>query len=418
MGTRGDSHADVRATVGANRFPGGAAVLAATAVDAVGSGSVIPVSVLFFTVYKGMSPASVGAGLTVSGLVALLLTPVAGTLIDHLGAKRSLVGFWALAAAAYVGYEAVASWLALVLTVSGSMFASGASSTARKTLIAELAHGEALSRALAFQRVIRNAGYGIGGLLATAALATGSLGFQLVIYGNAGSYLIALVLLGRAPSGSPAGRSRQVSGAPWTGLRIVLSDRRYLILTAADFLTGFQATALEVALPLWIALDTHAPRALVGILFTVNTTCVVLLQVRLAAGVRGLQDTGRTYRRAGVAMLLAAGALLGAHYTGEIIAVALLTGGVLLMTVTEMLSSAGEWVVSLELAAEQHRGSYLAVFSMGGTLESAVGPVAATGLITAGAGLLWPVLAVAVCSGMLVTELVARHGQRPGEARR
>jgi hypothetical protein len=416
VGKRGESWAGVLGVVSADQFPGGRGLFVAAVVDAIGSGSVIPVSVLFFTLYKHISPASVGVGLTVSGLVALLLTPLAGMLIDHLGAKHALVGFWGLAAAAFVGYGSVASWLELVLAVSCSMFASSASSTARKTLIAELVDEEHLSTVLASQRVIRNAGYGIGGLLATAALATGTLGFLVIIYGNAGSYLIALALLTRTPSSKPPDRSYQASVSPWTGLQVVLSDRRYLCLTAADFLTSFQGTALEVALPLWIALDTHAPRALVGILFTVNTICVVLVQVRLAAGVRALSDLSRTYRRAVGLMVLAAGALLAAHYVGEIPAVALLTGGVLVMTGTEMLSSAGEWVVSFDLAADAHRGSYLSVFSTGGSLESAIGPVVVTALITAGPGLLWPVLATMVCTGMLLTGLTAHHTLTTTEA--
>ena len=62
-------------------------------VDAVGSGSILPVTVLVFTIDTGLSPSSVGLGLTVGGFVALALSPLAGLLIDQLGAKRALIGF-------------------------------------------------------------------------------------------------------------------------------------------------------------------------------------------------------------------------------------------------------------------------------------------------------------------------------------
>jgi hypothetical protein len=104
-------------------------------------------------------------------------------------------------------------------------------------------------------------------------------------------------------------------------------------------------------------------------------------------------------------MLLATVALLASHYVGAALAVALLIAGVLLMTGTEMLSSAGEWVVSFEFADDRHRGKYLSVFSMGGSLEGALGPSVATALLTVGAGALWPALTAIICAGLQLTAI-------------
>jgi MFS family permease len=195
----------------AEGFPGGRSLLAAALIDAVGTGSVIPVSVLYFTIHVGLSPASVGVGLTVGGLVAMALAPLTGALIDGVGARRALLAFWGLAAAAFAGYGAVSSWAEFLVVATASLLASDASASARKTLVAELAEGAALSQVMASQRVIRNVGYGVGGLLATGALAVGNVGFLLVVYGNAETHAP------RALAGSCSPSTRSASSSSRSG---------------------------------------------------------------------------------------------------------------------------------------------------------------------------------------------------------
>jgi hypothetical protein len=189
----------------------------------------------------------------------------------------------------------------------------------------------------------------------------------------------------------------------------VLTDRRYMSLTALDFLSSFHATALEVALPLWVVLHTHAPRGLAGVLFTLNTVIVVLTQVRATSGVRGMPDLARTYRRSTAFMLVCGAAYLAAHYVGEVAAIVLLLGGMFMHTGVEMLTSAGEWVASIELADDAHRGTYLSVFALGSSLQDAVGPTIVTSVLLLGTAWLWPVLAALVCTGTLFTSAIARR---------
>ncbi|MDA8068222.1 MAG: hypothetical protein M0T77_06385 [Actinomycetota bacterium] len=60
----------------------------------------------------------------------------------------------------------------------------------------------------------------------------------------------------------------------------MFADRRFVALGLLDGLTSFHQVALQVALPLWVVLFTHAPRELVGLLFALNTALLVVLQVR------------------------------------------------------------------------------------------------------------------------------------------
>jgi MFS family permease len=394
-----------RRVVGVADFPGSGRWSAASLINAVGTGLLLPLSVLYFTIHVGLSPPSVGLGLTIGGVIALAFVPVSGVLIDTFGPKPVLLASWALAAAAYAGYGVVASWPGFLVAVTGAEIAAAMGSTAGRALVTELASGQNRVKLLASQQSLGNLGYGLGGLLATVALAVGGAAYLFVVYGNALTFMVALMLV--APLEVPHGRAladkrRDTPG----GLRLVLADRRYVTLSALDCLTTFQDGALAVALPLWVVLHTHAPRSLAGILFTINTVVVVLFQVRATAGVSSIADVPRTYRRVAVLMGLCAAAYLAAHYVDATAAVVLLVIGLLLHTATEMFASAGEWTASVELADDAHRGKYLSVYRLGYSVQDTLAPLVVTSLLALGTLWLWPALAVLVCGGAIATAAV------------
>lgn len=56
------------------------------------------------------------------------------------------------------------------------------------------------------------------------------------------------------------------------------------------------------------------------------------------------------------------------------------------------------------------------MFSLGSSLQDAVGPAIVTSVLLLGSAWLWPVLAALVCTGTLFTSAIARHIS-DGEAR-
>jgi MFS family permease len=404
-----------RGVLGIIDFPGSARWAAASLINAVGTGLLLPLSILYFTIHVGLSPSSVGVGLTIGGLVALVVVPLGGIVIDGVGAKPALLSSWGLAAVALAGYGIVGTWVEFLVVVAVAESAAAISSMAGKALLAEIASGPDRIKLLASQRSLTNLGYGIGGLLATAALALGGTAYECVVYGDAFSFLVAIMLA----RGVPVTRRLPVAGerrSPTRGLRMVLADRRYVALSALDFLTTFQDGALAVALPLWVVLHTQAPRALAGILFTINTLVVVLFQVKATSGVRSIADVPRTYRRGATMMGVGAAAYLAAHYVGEAAAVALLVVAVVLHTGTEMLVSAGELTASVDLADDAHRGKYLSIYRLGYSVQDALAPLIVTSLLAIGTVWLWPVLALAVCTGALASARIAGRAARGQES--
>jgi MFS family permease len=391
-----------RGVLGIADFPGSRRWAGASLIDAVGTGLLKPLAVLYFTLHVGLSPASVGLGLTIAGLVTLAVSPLGGALIDGFGGKPVMIGYSALCALAYAGFALVATWPEFLVAVTAAAVGTSALSTARKALLAEITVGANRVTAMASQRSLRNVGFGIGGLLASVALAVGGSAYVVVVVGDALSFVVAIMLLLGLPV-PPRERMERAHRRTLGGLRHVLVDRRYLWLTGLSFFTSFQATALEVALPLWVALHTDAPRAMTGILFTVNTVIVVLFQVRLTSGVRGLGDVARAERRAVFSIALCAAAYLTAHYVGAAAAVVLLVTGSIMHTGAEMFVSAGEWMTSIDFADDAHRGAYLSVFAVGGDLQDALGPTIITSLLLLGTAYLWPALAALMCLGALGT---------------
>ena len=124
-----------RGVLGIVDFPGSGRWAAASLINAAGTGLLLPLSVLYFTIHVGLSVPSVGVGLTIGGLIALAFVPLGGIAIDTFGAKPVLLGCWALAAAAYAGYGAVGNWGEFLVAVTVAEIAAAVSTTAGKSLL-------------------------------------------------------------------------------------------------------------------------------------------------------------------------------------------------------------------------------------------------------------------------------------------
>ena len=84
-----------------------------------------------------------------------------------------------------------------------------------------------------FLQAMRNAGFGVGGVLAAVALTIGSrAAYQSVVLGNAVSYVAAFVLMSASPAAPGRGRAGGPA-SPW----VAFGDRRYRVLVAVTSAT-------------------------------------------------------------------------------------------------------------------------------------------------------------------------------------
>lgn len=349
-------------------------LIAATAVNALGNGLYAATAAVFLVRTAGLSIPQVGLGLTVAALVGLVASTPLGILADRLGANRSYVLFALLDAAALVAFARLGSfgWYVAVAALVG--LADSGARAAKGALIAGVVPAGDRVRIRALLRVVTNVGMSVG-------IATGGL---VLVVDRAGVYraailadaLTCLLLAALLYWGLPEVGRTQRSVAP-SGLTAI-RDRPFLAFVALDGVLTMHNAMIQVALPLWIASATDAPRWTISVLLLLNTAAVIGLQVRVARGTEHLTGAARAGRRAGTFLAAACAVLALTDHTSGVLTVVMLIGAALLHVVGEMLQSAGGWGVSFELAADGAQGQYQGAYAMGRQLGDLVGPATLT----------------------------------------
>ncbi|PPK65649.1 MFS transporter [Actinokineospora auranticolor] len=369
--------------------------LVGMAVDATGAGLYLPLSLLYFHHVTGMPIAQVGVVMTAGALFALVGNPIAGTLVDRLGARSVVVGGYVLRAVGFAAYPLVDSATTMFLAVALVAVGDGSFPPSIQALVAEIAEGTARDKLLAAQRSMRNAGLGLGGLAAGGALTIGSdAAYTGIVLATGVAYLAAAVIIGTIPL--PA-RGRRGRAAIKGGYREVFANKPFLALALVNVPIAFGYMVLAVALPVYITQQLHAATGLVGALYAVNTIGIAVLQIPVT---RMLVRYRRTRATALGALVIGASfvlfALLGAVSSatavllvGSFVATALFTAGELMhgATASALVSSA---------APVETRGRHLSVYQFSWAIPTALAPAVLTALLSASAIGMWLVLAAGV----------------------
>ncbi|GIG60032.1 MFS transporter [Longispora fulva] len=394
-------------------------------IDAVGTGLYMPFSLLFFHSVSGLSLTAVGAGLTAAGFAALALSPLAGSLIDRLGARRVLLASFVLRALAFACYPLAHSFPLFLLVTAATALGQQASAPATPAFISEIAAGADRDRLLALNRSVRNGGMGVGGVLAGGLLLLdGDLGYLAIALLNAASFAVAIPLILRASPGYRAALSRAASeasparatasGGDATGYRAVFADRPYLALTATNFLLAFSYVALALAMPVYLHQALGLPEALAGTVFAVNTVLVAALGVPVSRlALRARRTRAAALGGVAFAASFAAFALLPFLPTGPTMIGAVLVVATL-YTGAELLHSTPAQGLSVHAAPDHLRGRYLSAYQLSWAIAQSVAPVLITFLLGLGDWQIWVGLGGAALLGAGL--LVRLERRLPGAA--
>ena len=389
-------------------------VLAAGFADALGTGLFLPLTVAYLNRVVGLSPTQIGIGLAIAGFAAVAAAPVSGALVDRYDARAIVLGCFAISALGFLAYIAVDSFGSFVTVAVALQLASRMERPATAALVLGVTSGPARVDSLAWQQTSRNLGYGIGGLLAALALlADGKSPFVVLLAANAASYVVAGACVWRLPTVRPATRG---SGNR-AGYRAVLRDRPYIGLALLNVVVALYDSLLLVAMPMWILTRTSAPLAMTGLLFTLNTALVVLLQVRTARRIAARRGISTAYRTAALAFVAACVAFALTAGVSTPIAVVLLVIALAALTRGELESTSGEWFLTVELAPLHLRGRYLGLFKMSMALQQAIGPLVVIAAVVHWGRMGWIVLALVVASAVLASRRLAAYAMsRPTHA--
>ena len=216
-----------------------------------------------------MSATTTGLVVGTTGALGLVVTPLAGVLVDRVGGRPTLALSLALITAGNVGYalaeNAQTAFAAALFAGAGN----GCFWPAQSTMLVSLTDGRERTAAFAMQRVMMNLGVGIGGMVGGLIARTDvPATFQALFLGNALSFVLYGVVLTRVPhvgpsprasAGEPRGRYLEVlrHGA---FMRVILLN---LVLIAAGI------AQLEV-LPAWAKTEAGVSERGIGLIFLVN----------------------------------------------------------------------------------------------------------------------------------------------------
>jgi len=373
-------------------------LFATTLVNRAGT-MALPFLVLYLTRGLGLPTGHAGFALTVFGAGAMLGAPLAGRLSDRVGALAVMRGTLLLSGAILLLFPLLDSYPAIlaatfVWAVIGESFRP-----ASLAVVGELVAPEQRKAAFAVSRLAINLGMSVGpavgGFLATVSFPT------LFLVDGATSLAAGAVLV-LVPWRAAGGRrdAAEPHGGASTAPAGVLGDRRALVFLAAVFLVGIVFLQHEAAMPVFLVRDLHFPEAFYGMLFTVNTLLIIVLEVPLNTAMAGWPHRPTLVLGA---LLTAAGFGLLAVATTP----AAVIGTVVVWTFGEMILFPTCAAYLSEIAPPGRLGEYMGAFSMAFSLAFVVGPWAGAALLDrlGGAGLWTAMFACGAAAALVMARV-------------
>lgn len=380
-------------------------ILVGTLFSAVGRGLTLPFLLIYLTQARGFNAGTVGLLVGWMGVVALVLAPISGTLVDRLGARRVVLPLFLIAAAGTGSLAFVHNVATAFVSLTAVAIAFSALWAGQNTILASLVREEERQRTFGLQFTLLNLGIGVGGVISGSIVDANRIGtFQAIYFADAVSYVVPAVILLSMPRVGrrmPAADKAPAEATTAGGYRLVLRDRsfiRFFIFGLA--LVTFGYAQIEVGFTAFATQVGRVPNDVIGYAFAANTLVIVLAQLFV---VRWLEGRSRTRALAVVALIFAAswtvlalGGLAGSN--GMVaLAVAAVIGSFVVFAVGETLMSPVMPTITNALAPDALRGRYNAMASMVWGVSGIIGPVAAGPLIGGGYATVWILMVIGGC---------------------
>jgi MFS family permease len=371
---------------------------------ALGEGTFMTGSAVFFTQIVGLSAAQVGLGLTFAGLGAFLAALPMGKLVDRFGPKR----MWAVSSAGQAGMFALWPFItdfrgyvamAVAMEVMGAL---GSAAHGAYTIDVLPPRERVTSRAYMYSAL--NVGFTLGSLVGGIALAFHSNDvLHAVPWFTTVVFLVnaaAITRLPRAPHDDRTPEQRKVRVAGPGPLR----NPGWLL---TEFFSGVFWTnqvLLNIVIPLWLVEETDAPRVLLAFLFGTNTVMCIFLPMVAARGVEDVPSALRAIRVSSTFFVISCVITLATHDTVGWVTIALVWLGHVTVTGAELYLSAASWSFEAELMDPRQRGAYQGASELTGTLGKVWAPALYTFL-----AMNWGAAGWLVIAGIVVVATVAVH---------
>jgi MFS family permease len=338
---------------------------------------VLPFLTLYLTLSRKLSPGTAGLALTIYGLCAIVIAPLAGRFSDRFGGLRIMKLSLILSGLILFVFPLVNSIIGIYVVCGLWAIASEAFRPPSMAIIGDLAGPERRKAAFALSRLAINLGMSIGPVIG-GFLAMRS--YQLLFYVDGTTSLLAGLLLAILPWRTlhrdnkalreAEQREQGLAGSETKAtLRYsdVLKDRRFTFFLIAMLpieLVFFQTLA---AMPLFLVRELQMTEAGIGLLFAINTVIIIVVEVPLNTAMAHWP-----HRHA-----LALGALLIGIGFGALILIDGVLGAaltVVIWTFGEMIFLPASAAFVSDIAPREQAGAYMGLYTMGFSVALAIGP--------------------------------------------
>ncbi|MDQ3876276.1 MAG: MFS transporter, partial [Actinomycetota bacterium] len=323
-----------------------------------GNGAVVPFLVIYLHNVRGISLGVAGVIAASNSLAALASGPLAGSLADRLGPRRTLVAALLVMTVAFSLFPLIREpWHAFVLNMLAGV-GSGAFWPSQSSLLTGLTPPERRPAAFAQQRVTMNLGIGLGGLTGGLIAKTGEPETFSVLFAlDAGTFLVFAAILAAIPA--PAREPRHHGPAGYTA---VFRDRPFVgfVLLNTIFIAASIALLSEL-FPVFAKNEAAVSERSIGLIFFLNTLFIVLAQLPVAKLQEGRR---RMSALAWMAALWAASWLLvlaGGLWLDAAAATALFAFAFVVFALGECLHGAVQGPLVSDLAPPRLVGRYMAL---------------------------------------------------------
>jgi MFS family permease len=336
-----------------------------------GRGTIAALLPLHLHRFGGLSGSDVAFAAGLGGAIGVVAALPAGRVIDRIGSKpvaivsKVVQGIAIAAMASISGFAAVVTVFAVMIAFDTIAAASGGA------LVAHAVPREERVRARAYLRALGNIGVSAGVACGGIALASDSRSVHSAVLVTAGLLTAgsALAILGL--HAAPA-RSDTDERPPAT---IALKDGTYVTFVVAFLVLTLNQAVLTLGLPLYLAVHTEVPEWAYSPLLIANTVLVIVLQVRLSKSSETPAGARRAVLMSGYLFAGSMVLLIGAMSSSLLVAAAALGAFVLVLTIAEIIQSAGGWGLSYHLAPEHSHGAYQGLFAAVTPVTNVVGPL-------------------------------------------
>jgi predicted MFS family arabinose efflux permease len=364
--------------------------------NALGHGIAYPFIAIYLHNVRGFSLPTTGLVLAVVGGAGLVAGPLIGIVVDRAGGRATLAAALVLMAVGFGAFPLIREpWHAVAASAVAGVGNAGFWPS-QSTLLAGLAPQARRHGAFALQRVTRNLGIGLGGLIGgLIATSDDPTSFTVLFLVDAATFLVFAGVLAFVPE--PELPALEAGAGPG-GYLDVLRHRVFLGIVGMNVVFVAAGYAQFELLPVFAKNEAGVSERGIGLIFFINTIVIVLAQLPLA---KLLEGRRRMKALAAMTVLWAAAwlvVLAGGLWFETLAAVAVFAAAAVVFGLGECFQGPVQGALVADLAPPRLRGRYMAVSTNSWDLGFLIGPAAGGFVLGAEPLALWP-LAAAACLG-------------------